>query len=231
MRECSSFREKITILKYDFVPVNKVRRDKKPAMKDAFAKWTANLRIEKYNTRESYEKGVPDEIQTVEGNTATTKGLFILWNLAMGLGPADETTAEYEGNTITGIYPLNSDNTYIAVGNGTQPASASDTQLYAQETGENIQDYYYKQCDDYYPIVDSNNNTTLQVRATFEPSEANFAWNEWGVANGDMSNISSPRTADNVVLFNRRQETMGTKGDEATWVIIADLIISPAVSS
>lgn len=215
--------ERVRILKYEpkisTTETKKLNKDKIP-----FINWTANLRIEKYNNDESYKSGVPDEIQTVEGNTATMKGLFTIWNLVQGKDINSEVT--YDNTTYTGVYPLNADYAYLGVGSGDTPATSADTGLASTPV--------FLKCDTGYPIIDAANPNTLQLRVTFSPSDAaNMDWKEWGVANGDADRSKtpvSPRDADNIVLFNRRVENMGHKSDQATWVIIADLVISPTAS-
>lgn len=218
-RETAGMSERIRILKYEpkIITTESKKLNDKPAIK-----WTANLRIEKYNNDESYESGIPDEIQEVKGNTATTKGLFTIWNLAMGKGVNDEVT--YDGNTYTGVYPLNESYAWLGVGSGTTTPSASDTAL-------DDSNAVFVQCDPGWPKIDSASPNTLQLRATFGAQVATMAWNEWGVANGDAGHTPvSPRDTNNIVLFNRKVENMGSKSDDATWVIIADLLISPSAS-
>lgn len=214
MKEGSSFSDRARVIKYE-------PQENEDKMKDNLMKWTANFRIEKYNSQESYKKGIPDEIQTVKGNTATTKGLFTLWCLAQGLSTS--STVTYDGVTISGVYPLNQANTYIGVGNGTATASASDTALFGDTQT-------FVQCESGFPVIDQANPNTLQVKATFGPSTGNHEWNEWTIANGNPSNVPAGHDSNSVVLFNRRVETMGTKAQNATWVIIADLIISPSAT-
>ena len=229
MKENVGLQEKIKIIKYNPVKIEEkknVDSNKKPHIF-----WTANIRIEKYNNDESVKRGVPDEVQYVEGNTATTKGLFTLWHLAMGDGPSD-TSIVYPpgdgGTAMGGFYPLkyvagSAEYAHIGVGDGTSSAQASDTGL----TGTN---QCFMPCIDNTPAIGSNPNV-LQLKAQFGPDDANnFTWNEWGVANGDPTNPTGDRTASNIVLFNRRQEEMGTKSPGSTWVIIADLTIAPSAS-
>lgn len=231
MKERAVLREKITILKYESVKLSEKENQSMGSSLKAMINWTANLKIEKYNNNESYKKGIPDDITYVKGNTATYKGLFVLWNLVMGKSPSNPIVYE-EGQEEMGVYPLNNDNTYIAVGNGTATPSPDDTQLDAQTSGGTVNvDYYYKNCDDDYPVVLLSNPNCLQIRATFGSEMANFEWNEWGVANGDPDSPGDSRDPETVVLFNRRKDPMGRKEQGATWVIVADLIISPSAQS
>lgn len=230
MKDCAFLREKITILKYESVKLSEKENQSMGSSLKAILNWTANIHIEKYNNDESYKKGIPDDITYVEGNTATYKGLFTIWNLVMGMNPSSSVVYE-EGHEATGVYPLSYENTHIAVGNGTATPSPDDTQLDAQSSGTSGVDYLYKGCDENYPVVLLSNPNCLQIRVTFGSNEANFEWNEWGVANGDPDTPGENRNEDNIVLFNRRKDPMGRKDQGATWVIVADLIISPSAQS
>ena len=234
MQEKTAIQEKIKIIKYDPITVdNSKESDKMDIVQPGKISWTAHMRIEKYNNRESFDAGIPDEVHNVEGNTATNKGLFTLWQLVMGFDPntsginwPGDGTNPAESN-YTGVYPLNATNTYLGVGDSSNAAAA--TNMVLQGTNQ-----AWVQCDTGYPqVVYTNNQNTLQVKATFDSDTANFTWSEWGVANGDhpgAGSFSSPRDEHNVVLFNRRVDTMGTKAVGAVWVIIADLVISPTAS-
>lgn len=218
------------IVKYDPIPAGE---SKSIGAAEPGVSWTANMRIEKYRDRESYAAGQPDEVHHVKGNTATNKGLFTLWQLVNGCDPntsnitwPGDGTNPAESN-YTGVYPLNSSYTYLGVGDSSASASATDMALQGSNQA-------WVQCDTGYPMVTyANSQNTLQVKATFDSDTANFAWNEWGVANGDhpgAGSFSSPRDEYNVVLFNRRTDTMGQKASGAVWVIIAELVISPTAS-
>ena len=53
-------------------------------------------------------------------------------------------------------------------------------------------------------------------RSTFGDTEANFAWNEWTVANG---------SDDSATNLNRKVESLGTKSSGSTWIITVELSI------
>lgn len=174
------------------------------------AKWKCKMHIEKYNSDESYDKGVPDEIQEVDGNTALYTGLALIWRLANGQGELDPTNNYY----------LNSDNTFVGVGNSSATAAPTQEGLLGTSVA-------YKEMDQTtgteYPLILDN---TITVRAKFGPTEANFAWNEWGILNGDPTNTEE-RPLSTIVQMNRKVEPMGTKVSGATWVVVADLSINP----
>ena len=132
------------------------------------------------------------EHKKVLGNIFLTEGIEYIWKAVTG---------------VTGLVPFDSANAHIGVGDGTDPESPDQTGL----TGTNK---YYKLVDSGYPQVSGNK---VIFRATFGPDEANFAWNEWTVANGPD---------DTYVNLNRKQESLGTKAAGSTWILTVELSIS-----
>ena len=134
----------------------------------------------------------PKKVIKKEGNIFLNEGINFIWNAVTGQ---------------TGLTYFNSANSYIGVGDGTAAASADQTGL--QGTNK-----YYKLVDSGYPTI---SGTTVIFRATFGGTEANFAWNEWTVANG---------SSDTAINLNRKVESLGTKPSGATWVLEVQLTIS-----
>jgi hypothetical protein len=126
-----------------------------------------------------------------KGNTFLNEGINFIWQAVMG-----SSGLTYFGS-----------NSCIGIGDGAQSESPSQTGL----TGANR---YYKQVDSGYPQL---NNTQLVFQATFGTSEANFAWNEWTVANG---------CADSYININRKAVNLGTKQSGYTWVFQVWLTIT-----
>jgi hypothetical protein len=127
-----------------------------------------------------------------EGNVALNEGLQLLINLIAGTG--------------TGT-PWNAANAYIGVGDGTTSESANQTGL----QGTNKQ---YKAMDSGYP---QRTNQTCEWRATFGADDANFAWNEFTVANG---------SSDAAVNLNRKVVSKGTKSSGETWTLSLQITFS-----
>jgi hypothetical protein len=98
-------------------------------------------------------------------------------------------------------------NSCIGVGDGTTSADPSQAGL----LGANK---LYKQVDSGYPKV---SGTSVVFQATFGPNEAVFSWQEWTVANG---------CGDEYVNLNRKQENLGTKPPDTTWILQVALSIS-----
>lgn len=98
---------------------------------------------------------------------------------------------------------FNNTNTYLAVGDSTTVFSASQPDL--QGTNK-----IRKPMDATYPIRTDN---SLTFKATFETTDANFAWNEWGIFNASTGGV----------MLNRKVENLGTKTSAATWVFTVTL--------
>lgn len=90
-------------------------------------------------------------------------------------------------------------NARLGVGNGTVAFVASQADL--QGSGK-----LRKAMDAGYPVA---NGSVVTFKATFAPSEANFAWNEWGIFNASTGGV----------MLNRVVESNGTKQSNQTWVL------------
>lgn len=95
--------------------------------------------------------------------------------------------------------PFNAANAHIGVGNGSGAFNVAQTDL--QGTSK-----LRKAVDTGYPIVAP---PTLTFKSTFLPSEANFAWAEWGVFNALSGGV----------MLNRVIESNGTKQSNQTWTL------------
>lgn len=99
---------------------------------------------------------------------------------------------------------FNNANTYLAVGDSTTAFTATQTDL--QAAANKIR----KKMDATYP---TRSNNSLTFKATFETSDANWVWNEWGIFNGSTGGT----------MLNRKVENLGTKTSSATWVFTVTL--------
>ena len=104
---------------------------------------------------------------------------------------------------------FNNANARLGVGNGTTAFAVSQTDL---QGGSKLR----KAMDTGYPTVAP---PVVTFKSTFSPSEANFAWHEWGVFNA----------ASNGVMLNRVVESNGTKQSNQTWVL--EVAITFAIGS
>jgi len=97
--------------------------------------------------------------------------------------------------------PLNAANAHLAVGNGLTAFAATQPDLVGASKAR-------KAMDATYPTQAAN---VLTFKSTFGTADANFAWDEWGVANASTGGI----------LVTRKVEVLGTKTSSATWVLTA----------
>ena len=128
-----------------------------------------------------------------DANLALNEGLAELIDLAFDLGSPtafDETHG------------------YLGVGDSTTAANATQTGLQAASNK------LYKAFDDGYP---SRSNQTVEARATFGTDEANFAWEEYTLANGN---------SDSAKNLNRKVESKGTKSAGETWALSLQITFS-----
>ncbi|MEM4720594.1 MAG: hypothetical protein QXT73_00855 [Candidatus Methanomethylicaceae archaeon] len=135
------------------------------------------------------------------------------------------TKEEHEGNIlvysgITGVWKLvaglasppgawSNANAKLRVGTGSGSATKSDT----ADTFTNPVD---KGMDTGYPMLVGTDNDTCAWKATFGPSDANQAWNEFGVINSDTT----------PVLLNRFVTSKGTKASGETWTLEIQIQLS-----
>lgn len=119
--------------------------------------------------------------------------------------PATNAYATFAAQATIGeaVTPFNNANARIGVGDGTTAFSASQTDL--QGTNK-----LRKGMDAGYPTRSGN---TVTFRATYGSTEANFAWNEWGVFNA----------ASGGTMLNRKVESLGTKVSGSIWVFEVQL--------
>jgi hypothetical protein len=91
-------------------------------------------------------------------------------------------------------------NGYFCVGTSTQAFSAADTDMIAGGVRKQLT-----------TVTPSSN--VLTVSTSYGTSDANQAWNEWGIANASTSGT----------LMCRKQEGLGTKASGQTWVPTATI--------
>ena len=127
----------------------------------------------------------------VPGNLFLNEGIQELWDLAIAAG---------------GTTAYNNANAEIGVGDSTTAAAATQTDLQAATNK------LFKAMVATYP---QRTNQTVDFRSDFTTAEANFAWEEWGVRNGNTRNKN----------LNRKVQSLGTKAT-GTWTITASLTIA-----
>jgi hypothetical protein len=167
------------------------------------ARWRADWRLDKYHGEVTAEdiaagRAVPYESVPVPGNILLTAGITRLLNLLAGAGGT----------------AFNATNTRIGVGNGNTAEAIGDTDLSAAAGAGNRQ---FKLVNG-APTVLTN---TISWTAVFSTSQANFAWNEFGIDNGtaDGTTVVAP-------LLNRKVSSLGTKTSAGTWTLTVTITLS-----
>lgn len=155
-----------------------------------FVKMSREWVITKYKNEEDFQKDLPYEITKANGNLLLNEGITEALKLIGGI------TATAFSNA----------NSYLGVGDSTTAASATQTGLQASTNK------LYKAMETGYPSV---TNQTITWRSVFGASEANFAWQEFTVANGN---------SDAAKNFNRKVSSQGTKVVNQVWTL--DLVIT-----
>ena len=109
------------------------------------------------------------------------------------------------GGTYT---PFNNGNAFLGVGDNSAPFVNTQTDLQASSNKT------YVGMDVGFPTVTSGNVMTFE--ATFGPTLANYTWNEWGLFNA----------ASGGVMFNRKVNSLGTKINTQTWILLVAITIN-----
>ena len=136
-------------------------------------------------------KNLLQEKKIIHGNLFLAEGINYMWTALCG----------------GAFTPFDNSNAHLGVGDGTDAEDYSQTGL----LGTNK---FYKGMDTGYPTYGSDRKATF--RSTFGDTEANFAWNEWTVANG---------SDDSAINLNRKVESLGTKSSGSTWILTVELSI------
>jgi len=100
-------------------------------------------------------------------------------------------------------------NAYIGVGDSTTAFNATQTDLVAATNK------FRRPMEATYPLQATN---VLTFRSLYGTSEANFAWEEWGVFNASSAGT----------MLNRKVETLGTKASTQSWQLTVDLTVTAA---
>ncbi|MBP2704414.1 hypothetical protein JOL79_11375 [Microbispora sp. RL4-1S] len=174
------------------------------------AVWVGRARVDKYHgepTAEEIAGGLAVPYETVVGTPQllTYGGASNLWECLLGNGTS---TA---GQSLTFF---NNSNAYLGVGNNStsSAAAATQTNLQGSSTLRKAMDSTYPQHTD----ATTSGAASTVFRSTFGTSDANFAWEEWGIFNASSSGR----------MLNRKVESLGTKSSAASWVLTCTLSLS-----
>lgn len=149
--------------------------------------WQVTCRVRKWRLGEAE----PYEVVEQTGNVILDEGAGLLLDRLLGASAT----------------PLDAANAYLGVGDSNTAEAASQTGLLGASVA-------YKGMDPGYP---QRSGRSATWRATFGTSEANFAWNEWTVANG------SSNAATNL---NRKVAALGTKTSAEVWEMTVTVTVN-----
>lgn len=135
--------------------------------------------------------GAPELVEERAGNLLLNEGIQELWDLAIAAG---------------GTTAYNNANADIGVGDSVTAEAATQTDLQAASNK------LFKAMVATYPV---RTNQTVDFRSDFLTAEANYAWAEWSVRNGNTRNKN----------LNRKVQALGTKST-GTWTLTASITIS-----
>lgn len=150
-------------------------------------------RILKYRSKTAYERGEPYMESEFKGNLLLNEGINELWTLVAG----------------TGGTKFDNSSARLGVGDSSTTAAATDTGLLASTNK------LYKAMNSGYPTYGTSQKVVF--RSTFDTSEANFAWNEFTVANG---------SDDSAKNLNRKVSSQGTKPSDQIWELELTITLS-----
>lgn len=150
------------------------------------SQWRVEWKVEKWlDTAKKLAGFAPDEIAMDTQNIVLDVGATEMLKLITG----------------TGGTAYSNSNAYLLVGTDNTAENAAQGGLIATGT-----DRAYAPMDAGYPTV---NGRQMVFRASFGDNEANFAWNEASIANGNGANA---------VAMNRKVSALGTK-TTGTWTL------------
>lgn len=140
---------------------------------------------------------LPDVVVESTGNLLLRGGASLMWEYAKGSGSTASTAAKKYINATAAL----------AVGNSTAAAAATQTALQAASSRQ-----LYKALSAAFPTHTTGSTAATVVdfalKTTYTTTQANFAWNEFGVAN--------KATTTNRRLVTRKVQALITKTSAAT---------------
>lgn len=125
------------------------------------------------------------DLARIDGNLGLNEGIGVLLTLLIGTGGTVFSNA----------------NAYTGVGDSSTAASATQTGLQAATNK------LYKAMDTSYSSISAQ---TCTWQSTYQSADANFAWNEFTVANG---------SSDASTNLNRKVSSQGTKASGQVWTL------------
>jgi hypothetical protein len=118
------------------------------------------------------------------------------------------------GTTITNKFSATQGR--IGVGTSSTAAASSQTTLVG-DTGGSSTTSQFVLCGAAPTLSTAATPCTMVFTATFTGTLANFAWNEFGTDNWNVSGVTATGLGANEVFFNRGVSAQGTKASGQTW--------------
>lgn len=169
--------------------------------KQELANWLCRYKLSKYHQDIEPYRGREDEFHQLfkpyeviegEGNCLLNTGIDEIWDLVTG--------------AVSGASHI-FDNAAAQIGVGDSNTAADATQTDLQAATNKT----YKGMESGYPTSTSQKTT---FKASFGPSEANYAWEEWVV-----------KQSTSAICLNRKVESLGTKST-GTWTLEVEISLS-----
>jgi hypothetical protein len=154
--------------------------------------YRAEWLITKYADDAAFVLCQPYDVVHVPNNMLLNEGIGELLDLLGGIGGTAFSNA----------------NAYLAVGDSSTAEAASQTDLQAATNKT------YKAMAATYP---QRSAQTLTFQSVFGSADANYAWNEFSVANGNSGASKN---------LNRKVSAQGTKASGQTWTLQLAITIS-----
>jgi hypothetical protein len=138
-------------------------------------------------------------------NLTTTNGLGRLTNFLIGTGS---------------LVGFDSTHTMLGVGDANTAATAADTHLGSDSAAHS----YYVATGAPTRVTTTVTNDSIQAAATFNTSNSDFAWQEWGfvLVTTPAASATFAGTGTSPILFNHKIQSFGTKSG-GSWVLTATL--------
>lgn len=168
-------------------------------------RWKARWSIAKFHGDSTAPEDMFELVER-EGNLLMYGGASCLWQTLIGNGTAAA------GQSLTYF-----NNAQAAVGVGDSNTAAAATQTNLQAASNKLR----KAMDATYPQhtdATTSGAASIVFRSTFGTSDANWAWNEWGVFNSTTDGAGR--------MLNRKVESLGTKTSSATWQFTVTLTLA-----
>lgn len=169
--------------------------------KQELANWLCRYKLSRYHQDIEPYRGREDEFHQLfkpyeviegEGNCLLNTGIDEIWDLVTG--------------AVSGASHI-FDNAAAQIGVGDSNTAADATQTDLQAATNKT----YKGMESGYPTSTSQKAT---FKASFGPSEANYAWEEWVV-----------KQSTSAICLNRKVESLGTKST-GTWTLEVEISLS-----